>query len=49
LYNKKANKELKIANNDEFVNEKSNKPSEKGMIFIIVNCSNGEKNIDTIN
>lgn len=36
---------LKRANNEELVKEKSKGPKPKGTIFVIENCSKGEKNI----
>jgi len=37
-------KQLRKASIDEFVNEKSKKPRVIGTIFMIANCSKGDKN-----
>jgi len=41
----KAKVQLKIANKEEFVNEKSKGPRKIGTSLIIENCSRGEKYI----
>ena len=45
LYNMNANKQLRIVNRDELVNDISTSPKLIGTSFSIVNCSRGEKNI----
>jgi hypothetical protein len=45
----KASVQLNNTKTDEFVKEKSSRPKNKGTIFIIENCSRGDKNINRIN
>ena len=48
LKSRKTNETLRIAKSVELVIEKSTKPNVRGMIFIIVNCSNGENDINKV-